>query len=337
MPTLITEPHKRNTPHTTQMDQKRDRELEIRGEDHDGQNHAGNPSNGSMLSWPKAELTIGTSRKRKLEEKEKEVEEIEITHHQSKPPTPTSAQRSRPAVVMSTNRPEQRRASSEPPLSTTKRQRVQQTAIFDPPITTRSLRELELNEILRNGKLRHDCVYDRLLHFRPNVEGRRGKKKQDEARKYWEQIRKEIERLKVDVSECVDPEIVQKHLRFLPAMFSNIRDILLTLVPKADRPAIRDVMDDALIKQRLVRGVFDISAFAQWLAGLLKCHCAPMRDKSVHRFTERISYGVAKNNVSALVEGLRLVFEVLEAMRLVSKHPSSPPPLFFFFFFTTVG
>src|SRR5690606_8908312 len=136
-----------------------------------GQNHAGNSSGGpahtSGGSRPraKAELTLG--RKRKLEEKEKEVEEIEVAHQTAFQP----AQRSRPAATIPVKRPEQRRASSEPPLSKIKRQRVQHassqaTCFFDPPINTRSLRELELPEILRNGKLRHDCVYDRLLHFR---------------------------------------------------------------------------------------------------------------------------------------------------------------------------
>ncbi|RPA75502.1 Tcp11-domain-containing protein [Ascobolus immersus RN42] len=226
---------------------------------------------------------------------------------------------------MSVKRPEPRRASSEPPLSKihNKRQRVQHSSqglcLFDPPITIRSLRELELPEILRNGKLRHDCVYDRLLHFRPNIEGKRGKRKSEESKKYWDNVGNEITKLKEKIAEQQDPETIQ--IWWLPVMFSNIRDILLTLVPKADRPAIRDVMDEALIRQRLVRGVFDITAFAHWLAGLLKCHCAPMRDKSVHRFTERISYGVSNNNVQALIEGLRLVFEVLEAMRLdVANH-----------------
>lgn len=44
---------------------------------------------------------------------------------------------------------------------------------LNPPITRSTLRELDLSEILRNPQLRHDCVHDLNLMFRPNYDGER--------------------------------------------------------------------------------------------------------------------------------------------------------------------
>jgi len=40
-----------------------------------------------------------------------------------------------------------------------------------PPISKSTLRELDLNEVLRNAQLRHDVVFDPNLAFRPNFDG----------------------------------------------------------------------------------------------------------------------------------------------------------------------
>ncbi|GAA5935618.1 hypothetical protein JCM3775_003367 [Rhodotorula graminis] len=62
-----------------------------------------------------------------------------------------------------------------------------------PPVTKTTLRELDLNEILRNPQLRHDVVFDPNLMFRPNYDGERGERKRLLAAQYWTAISREIE------------------------------------------------------------------------------------------------------------------------------------------------
>lgn len=57
---------------------------------------------------------------------------------------------------------------------------------------------------------------------------------------------------------------------------------------------------------------------AEWLALLLKEHCAPMRDDLVDGMVRSIKIGVAENCSSKIVGGLRQVLGILEAMKLVS-------------------
>lgn len=56
--------------------------------------------------------------------------------------------------------------------SRSKPNRLQATSL-SPPITRTTLKELDLNEILRNPQLRHDVVHDPSLMFRPNHDGQR--------------------------------------------------------------------------------------------------------------------------------------------------------------------
>lgn len=51
------------------------------------------------------------------------------------------------------------------------------TPVPFPPINLQGLKEIDLQEILKNPQLRHDIIFDPLLQFRPNLDGERGNKK----------------------------------------------------------------------------------------------------------------------------------------------------------------
>ena len=65
-------------------------------------------------------------------------------------------------------------------------------ATEQPPITPDSLTELDMPRIINNPKLRHDVNFDRELHFRPNLDGARGKEKIKSANDYWKALEAEL-------------------------------------------------------------------------------------------------------------------------------------------------
>ncbi|GAA5906609.1 Sok1p [Sporobolomyces salmoneus] len=66
------------------------------------------------------------------------------------------------------------------------------SASLTPPISRNTLRELDLQEVMRNAQLRHDVVFDPNLMFRPNFDGERGERKRIAAEQYWTAVSREI-------------------------------------------------------------------------------------------------------------------------------------------------
>lgn len=99
-------------------------------------------------------------------------------------------------------------------------------------------------------------------------------------------------------------------------MFQTIRAILNTLVPEQERISVEERFDIPFLMQQIQRGCFDFKCLAMWLAQILKRHCAPMRDSMVDTMVDYISRGT-DSDVEVLVDGLRRLFGILEAMKLV--------------------
>lgn len=220
------------------------------------------------------------------------------------------------------------RSRSLPP--TLRRRRRPQTESLHqhvPPVTLSTLRELDLHEIYRNPKLRHDVVFDSQLHFRPNLDGTRGRRKKEMADMYWQMVLRECEVLLLGSPKWRQSDMFSPTPRKLPILFSTMRDILLTLVPKTDRMDVEAILDPPLLMQQLKHNVLDFKGLSLWLAAVLKAHCAPMRDQWVEQMVAKVAYGVDHGKVTALVEGIQMVFGILEAMKLVCFVPrtfSSP-------------
>lgn len=243
------------------------------------------------------------------------------------PPSPTSGSesaRSECAVDRSTSH-RLRNSAAKPlgrsrslPATLRKRRRTQETTHL-PPVTLSTLRELDLSEIYRNPKLRHDVVFDAQLHFRPNLDGSRGKRKREQADQYWKSVLTECDALFANVRNR------QAHAGTpvkLPTLFKTMKDILSTLVPKSDREEVEAALDHQLLMQQLEHGLLDFKKLSDWLARVLKAHCAPMRDQWVEQMVARVAHGVENQKTSDLVDGLKMVFGILEAMKLVCFPPS---------------
>ena len=201
------------------------------------------------------------------------------------------------------------------------------TAALLPPVTATLLTELDLQRIMNNTKLRADINFETDLHFRPNLDGPKGKKKCREAKQYWRALMVELLVYWMHSSEgdCWElptfaPIVVDGHERQfmsrLPLMFQTIRTILNTLVPEQERLPVEERFDIPFLMQQIQRGCFDFECLSTWLAQILKRHCAPMRDSMVDSMVDDISRG-AGSDVEVLVNGLRKLFGILEAMKLV--------------------
>ncbi|OAX85290.1 hypothetical protein ACJ72_00320 [Emergomyces africanus] len=193
-----------------------------------------------------------------------------------------------------------------------------------PPVTAQSLSELGLDAIMNNTRLRMDVNFDKDLHFRP-VGGPAKAKATDE---YWQAIAIEISIYAFCASNNINlPFHARKsssnHVfqTRLPKMLDTLREILLTLVPDRDRACINENLETKFLMTQVEKGVLNLVGVAEWLAILMKTHCAPMRDHMADDMVEHIRSGCQLQDTNKISEGLRQLFAILESMKLdVANH-----------------
>lgn len=195
---------------------------------------------------------------------------------------------------------------------------LHQQQILLPPVNLHSMQEIDLQEVLKNPQLRHDILFDPQIQFRPNLDGERGQRKKAQANSYWIMISKEIENVVIFKNKRISESSP------IYLMFETLKSILLSLIPSKDKNQIEDILDLPLITQQLNSGYFQFSKFSNWICGIFKLHCAPMRDSWVDELNSTFQRATANENeinISILVEGLRMLFSILEAMKLdVANH-----------------
>jgi hypothetical protein len=186
----------------------------------------------------------------------------------------------------------------------------------EPPVTRATLSELDVPRIVLNPKLRHDVNFDPDLHFRPNLDGEKGRRKAQRASNFWNTLRMQLQ------SFMEDPIKFEMELEgrdwCLPVTLRAIGEILETLVPPDDRSCVEEILNVDLLMQQFAKGVADLEKLAHWLSKTLKLHCAPMRDEWVNEMVTQLSLGNQNRDVSMLSQGLQTLMGVLEAMKLVS-------------------
>lgn len=190
-----------------------------------------------------------------------------------------------------------------------------------PPVTKKTLSELDLPCIMSNINLRMDANFDRDLHFKPDLDGEKGRRKRKEAADYWDALAAEISIFSFNAACDAEGEVgKEEHQEFeprLPVMFETLQDILKTLVPERDHPSVMQNLEVSLLMQQIRRGVLDMVGVANWLATLLKTHCAPMRDEWADRMVKQISFALQSQDSRGVVTGLQTLFAILEVMKLV--------------------
>ncbi|KAF4126414.1 T-complex protein 11 [Geosmithia morbida] len=191
---------------------------------------------------------------------------------------------------------------------------------LDPPITKSTLSELDLSKIIHNHKLRHDINFNPELHFRPNVEGGKNRRKQQRSDSFWRTLRNQLETF-ITNPEAFSAQVGDAEGWCLPVLLKTAKEILETLVPQRDRQFLDDGLNVPLLMQQFYKGVLDLEKLAEWLSGVLKSHCAPMRDEEVENMLSLIKTGNQESNLDKLVMGLRELLNVLEHMKLdVANH-----------------
>lgn len=201
-----------------------------------------------------------------------------------------------------------------------------------PPVTKRTLSELDLPCIMSNINLRMDANFDRDLHFKPDLDGEKGRRKRKEAADYWDSMATEIA-VYAFRAACPDSDTESQSTTSnesnsdsprtfeprLPSMFETLQEVIKTLVPERDHPSVSQNLEVPLLMQQIRKGVLDMVALANWMAALLKTHCAPMRDDWADRMVEQIAQGSQSQEPKEVVNGLQTLFAILEAMKLVSN------------------
>ncbi len=189
----------------------------------------------------------------------------------------------------------------------------------EPPVTRATLSELDVTKIIHNPKLRHDINFDPELHFRPNLDGEKGRRKQDKANEFWSALQEQLVQFVMDHDEFYKKYGCDEWC--LPALLKAVKEIIQTLVPARDRSFLDEGLNVELLMQQFNRGIVDLEKLASWLSAVLKQHCAPMRDEWVDDIYNDLSTGNRTNNMGQLVKGMRSLLSVLEAMKLdVANH-----------------
>jgi T-complex protein 11 len=192
-----------------------------------------------------------------------------------------------------------------------------------PPVTTSALIELDLNHVFHNMYLRCEINFDSDLYFIP-VKGMRTEQKRREAQEYWLALAAELQihlHARLDCPPSHPSKSECAHENFAPRlkqMFTDLRELLETLIPDRDHVSIAENLDVPFVMQQIENAVLDICRLANWLASLIKSHCAPMRDSWVNEMTTQIEEGAQKADMILLAKGIEKLFSVLEAMKLVS-------------------
>jgi hypothetical protein len=201
------------------------------------------------------------------------------------------------------------------------------SATLLPPVTEKSLSELDLGPIINNARLRHDVNFDKELHFRPNLDGQKGREKLKASKDYWVALHAELElysllakneQLPAPLKTTCMNRITELCQRRIPQIFTTIQKILKNLVPERDHRRVDERLDVGMLMQEIQKGVCDLVDLSEWLARLLKAHCAPMRDEWIDKMVERTKAAVETGRPDCIVEGFRELLGILEAMKLVS-------------------
>ncbi|CAE6445366.1 unnamed protein product [Rhizoctonia solani] len=210
------------------------------------------------------------------------------------------------------------RSPSTPLARTTPTRRVAHVPSLTPLITRETLKELDLEAILRNPQLRHDLLFDPGLQFRPTS----GRKKRDLTDKYWQAVQIEVDTGCACTSfdergrrlPCVCGALLSRATSSrtlpsrIPPLVNELCHVLQSVVHSASA-------DPTLIAQELRHGVFDSRGVFKNLGAVLKQHCAPMRDRAVEMMV-----AVAARPGGG-VRAVRMCFEILELMKLdIANH-----------------
>ena len=201
-----------------------------------------------------------------------------------------------------------------------------------PPITRKSLSELDTPRFINDELLRHNLNFEAFAQFWPNYNTEFGRQCRAAARWYWAALEIELVlfmRPSYDGLAC-EAKVLHRDGRLgrLPVLFETLKDILQILLRQDQAHAIEETLDIPLLLQQIKNDVCDLVKLAKWIATVLKTSCSPQRDDDVVRAAGQIKMAATQCDPSAMVDGIESLFSVLETMKLVrSSHHLTEPPV----------
>ncbi|KAJ2439909.1 cAMP-mediated signaling protein sok1, partial [Coemansia sp. RSA 2424] len=188
-----------------------------------------------------------------------------------------------------------------------------------PPINRYTLRELKIQNILQNPRLRHEVLFEPKLEFRPNSSGQLAEAKQRAAAQYWAAV---DHGLRKNNSSAVST---------LTMLLVELREILAEMAEDSPRPELsrhapelRERLDEERLRQQIAHGVFDAEPVVRYLATVMRVFAqaaAAQREGAVVH-DAAISRVLAYVQRGRVVRALRAAFDVLEAIKIDTANGS---------------
>lgn len=207
------------------------------------------------------------------------------------------------------------------------------TASKDPPITPRSLEELDFKNLKRCVHLRHNLNFDADIQFRRNDRGPNGSYRTQQAQMYWQALEIELalyqlywEGLTTKFSSCESilrpPFPAPLSLHGVPLRLTQLivttRCIATSLLPPARHPALHAQLDPHLLVQEIDHGRFNLNSTIESVGMLLLDVCSPLRDGLIDSMISVISHGCEEDDPQIICLGIQELFCIMETMKLVS-------------------
>ncbi|KAJ2341308.1 cAMP-mediated signaling protein sok1 [Coemansia sp. RSA 2673] len=188
-----------------------------------------------------------------------------------------------------------------------------------PPINRYTLRELKIQNILQNPRLRHEVLFEPKLEFRPNSSGQLAEAKQRAVISYWATV---DHSLRKNNSAAVST---------LTMLLVELREILAEMAEDSPRaelsrhaPELRERLDEERLRQQITHGVFDAEPVVRYIAAVMRLFAqaaaaqregAVVHDAAINRVLAYVQRG-------RVVRALRAAFDVLEAIKIDTANGS---------------
>ncbi|KAJ2901119.1 cAMP-mediated signaling protein sok1 [Coemansia aciculifera] len=188
-----------------------------------------------------------------------------------------------------------------------------------PPINRYTLRELKIQNILQNPRLRHEVLFEPKLEFRPNLVGHLAEAKQRAAVHYWTAV---DHGLRKNNSAAVST---------LTMLLVELREILAEMAEDSPRAELschatelRERLDEERLRQQIAHGVFDAEPVVRYLASVMRLFAqaaAAQRESGVVH-DAAINRVLAYVQRGRVVRALRAAFDVMEAIKIDTANGS---------------
>ncbi|OAA65079.1 T-complex 11 [Akanthomyces lecanii RCEF 1005] len=184
-----------------------------------------------------------------------------------------------------------------------------------PPVTRAAISDVDIDKLISNPSFRHDINFDPQLRVRPLLYGKKNRMKKIRANQYWHSLKEVLAMFTMDrpgfyaVIGHVDDWA-------LPTLLKTIGDIIATVISPSELSFFKEGFNVELLMQQLHKNCADLEKLAGWLAQFLKTHCPPMRDQWIDTMYKHLSNGNRTSDLREVVNGLRSLLGVVEAMVL---------------------